>query len=72
MLNDMDSGVSPTIYGDGSQSYDFVHVKDCARVNLLAMSSSSSNMFINVGTGIKTSIKELSSILTSAPAPPCS
>ena len=66
MLNDMDRGVSPTIYGDGSQSYDFVHVKDCARANLLAMSSSSSNMFVNVGTGIKTSIKELSGMLTSA------
>jgi UDP-glucose 4-epimerase len=63
MLNALDAGEQPVIYGDGSQAYDFVDVRDCARDNILAMQSSLTNQFYNVGTGIKTSIKELVSML---------
>ena len=59
MLNALDAGEQPVIHGDGSQSYDFVDVRDCARANVLAMQSVSSNPYYNVGTGVKTSIAEL-------------
>jgi len=59
MLNALDRGEQPVIHGDGSQSYDFVDVRDCARANVLAMKSEVSNKNYNVGTGIKTSIAEV-------------
>lgn len=64
MLNALDRGIQPEIHGDGTQSYDFVDVRDCARANVLAMKSSISNQFYNVGTGVKTSIAELASLLS--------
>jgi UDP-glucose 4-epimerase len=63
MLNALDMGEQPVIHGDGSQSYDFVDVRDCARANVLAMQSASTNQYYNVGTGIKTSISELATLL---------
>jgi UDP-glucose 4-epimerase len=64
MLNALDMGEQPVIHGDGSQSYDFVDVRDCARANVLAMQSASTNQCYNVGTGIKTSIAELVNLLS--------
>ena len=59
MLNKIDADEVPVINGDGSQSYDFIDVRDVARCNILAMNSQFSDEFYNVGTGIPTSIKEL-------------
>lgn len=64
MLNAMDSGQQPVIHGDGSQAYDFIDVRDCARANILAMEASVSNRCYNVGTGIKTSIAALAKKLS--------
>ena len=64
MLNALDEGDRPMIFGDGSQSYDFIDVRDCARANLLAMETTADNFCFNVGTGIKTSIAQLARILT--------
>jgi len=64
MLNALDAGDQPVIHGDGSQSYDFIDVRDCARANVLAMQSASTNQHYNVGTGIKTSIAELVDLLS--------
>jgi UDP-glucose 4-epimerase len=64
MLNALDAGEQPVIHGDGSQSYDFIDVRDCARANVLAMQSASINQYYNVGTGIKTSITDLVSLLS--------
>lgn len=63
MLNDLDAGKQPIIHGDGSQSYDFVDVRDCAQANICAMESDISGEFYNVGTGIKTSLLGLASAL---------
>lgn len=63
MLDRIDKGQPPSIYGDGSQSYDFVNVVDCARANVLAMQSDCTDRFYNVGTGNKTSIKDLAEML---------
>lgn len=59
ILDNLDKGLAPVVYGDGTQAYDFVYVGDCARANLQAMKSEATDSFYNVGTGIKTSIKEL-------------
>lgn len=64
MLKAMDVGEEPVVYGDGSQSYDFVDVRDCARANILAMRASTTNRCYNVGTGVKTSIASLVRYLT--------
>lgn len=63
MLDNLDNGIAPTIYGDGSQAYDFVYVGDCAKANVCAMKTNVVDQFYNVGTGIRTSIKELAEII---------
>jgi UDP-glucose 4-epimerase len=63
VLDKIDAGEQPVIFGDGSQAYDFVHVGDVARANILAMKSDATDVSLNVGTGIKTSIKELVDVL---------
>jgi UDP-glucose 4-epimerase len=60
VLDRIDAGEPPLIFGDGSQAYDFVHVADVARANILALKSdAATDRNYNVGTGVKTSIKEL-------------
>jgi UDP-glucose 4-epimerase len=59
VLDRIDAGEPPMIMGDGSQAYDFVHVVDVARANVLALKADATDMFFNVGTGIKTTISEL-------------
>jgi UDP-glucose 4-epimerase len=59
VLDRIDAGERPTVFGDGSQAYDFVHVVDVARANVLALKSAATDSFYNVGTGVKTTINEL-------------
>ena len=59
MLDAIDKGESPTIFGDGSEAFDFVAVEDCAMANICAMKANTSDEFYNVGTGIRTSLKEV-------------
>ena len=63
MLDAIDNGESPTILGDGSEAFDFIAVEDCARANICAMKSEVSDKNFNVGTGKRTSLKELASLL---------
>ena len=60
MLNKIDANEAPIINGDGSQAYDFIDVRDVARCNLLALKSEATDEFYNVGTGVQTSIRQLS------------
>jgi UDP-glucose 4-epimerase len=59
MLDAIDRGEGPTILGDGSEAFDFVAVEDCAAANLCAMRAQTIDRFYNVGTGTRTSLKEL-------------
>jgi UDP-glucose 4-epimerase len=59
VLDRIDAGEPPVIFGDGSQAYDFIHVADVARANILALKSDATDRNYNVGTGVKTTIKEL-------------
>ena len=63
ILDRLDQGLPPIIYGDGQQQYDFVYVGDIARANLLAMQADVSGECYNVGRGIGTSITELTELL---------
>ena len=62
MLDAIDRGESPTIYGDGSEAFDFVSVEDCARANICAMIADTTDRFYNVGTGVDRSFKEIANI----------
>ena len=53
----LDDG-TPTIFGDGSQTRDYVYVHDVARAMLLALDRAAGGVF-NVGTGTETSVLEL-------------
>jgi len=63
MLDAIDRGESPTILGDGSEAFDFVAVEDCAQANVCAMKAASTDSFYNVGSGIRTSLKQLAELL---------
>ena len=63
MLDAIDNGQSPTIMGDGSEAFDFVAVEDCALANVCAMKADTVDSFYNVGTGKRTSLKELAELL---------
>ncbi len=53
----------PVVFGDGSQVYDFIHVADVARANILGMKADCADENFNVGMGIGTSINDLVQIL---------
>lgn len=59
MLDRLDNGMPPLVFGDGSQSYDFIYVSDVAKANICALKSDATDTCYNVGSGVQTSIKEL-------------
>jgi UDP-glucose 4-epimerase len=59
ILDRIDQGLPPIVYGDGSQAYDFIFVSDCAIANICALKADSVDTLYNVGMGMQTSIKEL-------------
>ncbi len=63
VLDRLDEGKPPLIYGDGSHTYDFVHVEDVARANILSLKSDATDTFFNIGTGVGTTIRELVDML---------
>jgi UDP-glucose 4-epimerase len=56
-------GRGPMIFGDGTQSMDFIHVADIARANLLAATAPVSDAVFNIGSGTETSLNELAALL---------
>ena len=53
---------TPTIYGDGKQTRDYVYVLDVVDA-LIKSAETDDNLFLNIGTGVETSVNELVSIL---------
>jgi UDP-glucose 4-epimerase len=56
------SGEAPTVYGDGTQTRDYVYVADVVDAALTAASGEASGAF-NIGTGRETSVLELVELL---------
>ena len=59
----MKKNEQPTVYGDGSQTRDFVYVKDVARACIMAMGSKIDYDIFNVGVGKNYSIVQLVEVL---------
>jgi UDP-glucose 4-epimerase len=62
-IDAIQAGRPPLIFGDGTQSMDFVYVDDVARANLLAAQSDTIDDVFNLGTGVQTSLNQLCHLL---------
>lgn len=61
VFNDrLDAGVTPTIFGDGEQTRDFIYVADVVEANMQAVKRDEpAGQFMNIATGCQTSLNEL-------------
>lgn len=55
----IEQGLAPIIFGDGSQTMDFVFVEDIARANICAAKASVSDRVYNVARGEEISLQQL-------------
>jgi UDP-glucose 4-epimerase len=62
-LDAIEAGQPPKIFGDGTQSMDFVFVEDVARINVMGLTSEVADEVFNVGTGVQTTLNELCHLL---------
>ncbi len=53
----------PIIYGDGNQLRNFTFVDDVVEANVLAFENKIEHTFMNIATGVMTSVKELATIM---------
>ena len=53
------AGQPPLIFGDGTQTMDFVYVEDIARANIFAAQSDVTDKVFNIASGTETSLNEL-------------
>lgn len=53
------AGQPPLIFGDGTQTMDFVYIEDIARANLLAAKAKVTDEVFNVASGTETSLNDL-------------
>lgn len=63
VLDRIFAGQPPLVYGDGSQTYDFIYVEDAARANVLAMQADCVDEQFNIGRGLGTTITKLVGLL---------
>ena len=54
---------SPVIEGDGTQVRNFTYIDDIVRANWMAFASSVDHAFLNIATGITTSVNDLAKIM---------
>jgi UDP-glucose 4-epimerase len=62
-MDAIENGQPPKIFGDGSQSMDFVFVEDVARANVAGLVSDVTDEVFNVGMGVQTTLNELCHML---------
>jgi UDP-glucose 4-epimerase len=63
VLSKIKSGKPPIINGDGSATFDFLHVRDVAECTIMAMESDVTEEAFNVGSGTETTVKEIVTLL---------
>jgi UDP-glucose 4-epimerase len=62
-MDAIEAGESPKIFGDGSQSMDFVYVEDVACANVAGLVADVTDEVFNVGMGVQTTLNELCHLL---------
>jgi UDP-glucose 4-epimerase len=62
-MDAIETGQRPKIFGDGTQSMDFVYIEDAARANIAGLVSEVEDDVFNVGTGVQTTLNQLSALL---------
>jgi UDP-glucose 4-epimerase len=62
-MDRIEAGQPPVIFGDGTDTMDFVYAPDIARGNLLAATSDVTDEVFNLGSGTETSLSELAQVL---------
>jgi UDP-glucose 4-epimerase len=65
-MNAIAAGRPPVIFGDGSQTMDFVYVADVARANVLAAAAPVTDVALNIASGVETSLTQLAEQLLAA------
>ena len=60
------NGEPPLIFGDGTQTMDFIYTDDIARANILAAESSATDVVANIASGTETSLNELAAATVAA------
>jgi UDP-glucose 4-epimerase len=63
ILDRLDQGLPPLVYGDGSQEFDFIYVSEVGLANIKAMQSEVTDRFYNVGSGQGTTIKTVTEMI---------
>ncbi|MBI5602439.1 MAG: NAD-dependent epimerase/dehydratase family protein [Deltaproteobacteria bacterium] len=56
-------GEPPLIFGDGTQTMDFIYIEDVARANILAAEAEVTDEILNIASGKETSLNELAQAL---------
>jgi UDP-glucose 4-epimerase len=65
-MEQLAAGLSPVVFGDGSQTLDLIHVRDVARANILAAQRPASDAVFNVGSETETSLLTLARLIANA------
>jgi UDP-glucose 4-epimerase len=65
-MEKISQGQPPVIFGDGTETMDFVHVHDIARANLLAARADVTNSVYNIASATETSLRGLADELLAA------
>ncbi|MFC1935435.1 NAD-dependent epimerase/dehydratase family protein [Chloroflexota bacterium] len=63
VINRLHQNQAPAIFGDGTQSFDFVHVSDVVQANIAAMTSDISGEAFNIGGDEEYSVKDVIRLL---------
>jgi nucleoside-diphosphate-sugar epimerase len=65
-LHKLLAGSSPTVFGDGEQTRDFVFVEDLVQANMLALNSkNAAGEIFNIGNGVSVSVNDVAETLKS-------
>jgi UDP-glucose 4-epimerase len=65
-MENIEQGRAPVIFGDGTQTMDFVYVEDIARANLMAARAPVSDTVYNVASGSEISLRDCADVMLSA------
>ena len=68
-INKLLAGEAPTIFGDGEQRRDFIHVNDIVAANVAVLRNVTPGCIFNVGTGHATSVNAIARSLIEILAP---